>query len=111
MFRSLKLRRKRSVFVAVYADGSRIPVDFAGGDTAVVFNYEYRIPIVGPVTLAPFLDAGIDRLTLPSQLGLNPDRVRELNGIFPAGGLRTGAPILRRTLRFRAYPPVWSCRC
>ncbi|MBV9084434.1 MAG: outer membrane protein assembly factor BamA, partial [Acidobacteriaceae bacterium] len=46
-----------------------------GGDTYSVFNYEYRIPIVGPVTLAPFLDAGIDRLTLPSQLGLNPNRV------------------------------------
>jgi outer membrane protein insertion porin family len=54
-----------------------------GGDTAVVFNYEYRIPIVGPVTLAPFIDAGVDRLTLPSQLGLNPDRVNQLNAIFP----------------------------
>jgi outer membrane protein insertion porin family len=54
-----------------------------GGDTAAVFNYEYRIPIVGPVTLAPFLDAGIDKLTLPGQLGLNPDRVTELNGLFP----------------------------
>jgi outer membrane protein insertion porin family len=54
-----------------------------GGDTAAVFNYEYRIPILGPVTLAPFLDAGIDRLSLPSQLGLNPDRVTQLNNIFP----------------------------
>jgi outer membrane protein insertion porin family len=54
-----------------------------GGDTAAVFNYEYRIPIVGPVTLAPFLDAGIDKLTLPGQLGLNPDRVAQLNGLFP----------------------------
>jgi outer membrane protein insertion porin family len=54
-----------------------------GGDTAAVFNYEYRIPIVGPVTLAPFLDAGIDRLTLPGQLGLNADRVTQLNSLFP----------------------------
>ncbi len=54
-----------------------------GGDTAVVFNYEYRIPIVGPVTLAPFLDAGVDRLTLASQLGLNSERVTELNALFP----------------------------
>ena len=54
-----------------------------GGDTAGVFNYEYRIPIVGPVTLAPFIDAGIDRLTLPGQLGLNSDRVLQLNAIFP----------------------------
>jgi outer membrane protein insertion porin family len=54
-----------------------------GGDTALVFNYEYRIPIFGPVTLAPFLDAGVDRLTLPSQLGLNQGRVDQLNGLYP----------------------------
>lgn len=54
-----------------------------GGDTAAVFNYEYRIPIVGPVTLAPFFDVGINRLTLPSQLGLNPERVSELNALYP----------------------------
>jgi len=54
-----------------------------GGDTAVVFNYEYRIPIVGPVTLAPFIDAGVDRLTFASQLGLNSQRVTDLNALFP----------------------------
>ncbi|MBV8828967.1 MAG: BamA/TamA family outer membrane protein, partial [Acidobacteriaceae bacterium] len=54
-----------------------------GGDTAVVTNFEYRIPIVGPVTLAPFLDAGVDRISLPSQLGLNAERVQQLNAIFP----------------------------
>jgi outer membrane protein insertion porin family len=54
-----------------------------GGDTAAVFNYEYRIPIVGPVTLAPFIDAGVNRISFPSQLGLNPDRVAQLNGIYP----------------------------
>ncbi|HZQ52205.1 MAG TPA: outer membrane protein assembly factor BamA [Bryobacteraceae bacterium] len=53
-----------------------------GGDTAGVFNYEYRIPIVGPVTLAPFIDVGIDRISFPSQLGLNPERVTQLNGEF-----------------------------
>jgi outer membrane protein insertion porin family len=53
-----------------------------GGDTAGVFNYEYRIPIVGPVTLAPFVDVGIDRISFPSQLGLNPGRVTQLNGEF-----------------------------
>ncbi|MBV8710008.1 MAG: outer membrane protein assembly factor BamA [Acidobacteriaceae bacterium] len=78
----------------VNADGSigtvavnqTIPIyqfTYAGGDTAAVFNYEYRIPIVGPVTLAPFLDAGVNRLTLPSQLGLTSDRVAFLNGLFP----------------------------
>src|SRR4051794_17759724 len=54
-----------------------------GGDTAVVVNYEYRIPIIGPVTLAPFVDAGIDKLTFPNQLGLNAGRVSDLNALFP----------------------------
>ena len=54
-----------------------------GGDTSGVFNYEYRIPIFGPVTLAPFVDVGIDKLLFPSQLGLNSDRVTSLNSIFP----------------------------
>jgi outer membrane protein insertion porin family len=54
-----------------------------GGDTAVVFNYEYRIPIFGPVTLAPFVDAGIDKLILPGQLGLNQGRVDQLNALYP----------------------------
>ncbi len=48
-----------------------------------MFNLEYRIPIVGPVTLAPFVDAGIDRLTLPNQLGLNAQRVQQLDQFFP----------------------------
>jgi outer membrane protein insertion porin family len=54
-----------------------------GGDTAGVFNYEYRIPIVGPITLAPFLDAGVDRISFTNQLGLNPVRVEQLNAEFP----------------------------
>jgi outer membrane protein insertion porin family len=29
-----------------------------GGDTQGLFNFEYRIPITGPFTLAPFLDVG-----------------------------------------------------
>ena len=33
-----------------------------GGDTALVANFEYRIPIFGPVTLAAFFDAGLNRI-------------------------------------------------
>jgi outer membrane protein insertion porin family len=72
-----------------------------GGDTAAVFNYEYRIPIVGPVTLAPFLDAGVDRLTLPSQLGLNPDRVAQLNAIFPQANFNPRAVLAPGTQKPR----------
>ena len=48
-----------------------IPVDqivFPGGDFSMVTNFEYRITIVGPVALAPFLDAGIDPILRRSQL-------------------------------------------
>jgi len=54
-----------------------------GGDTNLTGNFEYRIPIVGPVTLAPFFDAGLDKLSRPGQLQLNPGRVDQLNAQFP----------------------------
>lgn len=72
-----------------------------GGDTYSVFNFEYRIPIVGPVTLAPFVDAGIDRLTLPSQLGLNPERVAQLNATFPQADFDPRAVIAPNTQKPR----------
>jgi outer membrane protein insertion porin family len=72
-----------------------------GGDTAAVFNYEYRIPIIGPVTLAPFVDAGVDRLSLPSQLGLNPGRVDQLNALFPQADFDRRAVIARGTQKPR----------
>ena len=36
---------------------SAFPV-FTGGDTQLLFNVEYRIPIFGPVSFAPFFDIG-----------------------------------------------------
>jgi outer membrane protein insertion porin family len=48
-----------------------IPVDqitFPGGDFSLITNLEYRITIVGPVALAPFMDMGIDPILRPSQL-------------------------------------------
>ena len=41
---------------------------FPGGDTKMVANVEYRIPLFGPVTLAAFFDAGVNRLSNASQL-------------------------------------------
>lgn len=43
-----------------------IPV---GGDTLGIFNFEYRIPIAGPLSLAAFYDAGISRVTNKGSLG------------------------------------------
>jgi len=39
----------------------KVPYDdivHVGGDTQALFNFEYRIPIAGPITLAPFVDIG-----------------------------------------------------
>ena len=56
---------------------------FPGGDTQLVGNFEYRIPLFGPVTLAPFFDVGVNKVSRLNQLTLNSGRVSELNGFFP----------------------------
>jgi len=57
-----------------------------GGDFQTVGNFEYRIPIVGPVVLALFTDAGTNRILRPSQLVMDPGRVGDLNTQFPQAG-------------------------
>ncbi len=44
---------------------------YPGGDTSIVSNLEYRIPIAGPVTLAAFVDTGWDFVALQSQLRIS----------------------------------------
>ncbi len=50
-----------------------------GGDFNVFGNIEYRISIVGPVTLAPFMDAGIDPIVRTTQLRINPGQLSDIN--------------------------------
>lgn len=57
-----------------------------GGDAQMVANFEYRIPIAGPVTLAAFFDAGFDKILRPGQLTIREDRLTELNDMFPQAG-------------------------
>ncbi len=75
---------------------------FPGGDTQVVTNFEYRIPIFGPVVLAVFGDAGIDKLSLTNQLRLNPDRINQLNSLFPEASFQAKAVIAPGTQKMRA---------
>src|SRR5580704_12348834 len=75
---------------------------FPGGDTNIVGNFEYRIPIVGPVTLALFADAGIDKLLLPGQLKLNPGRISQLNQEFPQAGFNGQAYVVPGSQKLRA---------
>ena len=55
----------------------------SGGDTKVVMNLEYRIPMGGPFTLAFFTDAGVNRLTFRNQLQVSGGWIDALNRDFP----------------------------
>jgi outer membrane protein insertion porin family len=74
---------------------------FPGGDTQLVSNFEYRIPIVGPVTLAIFADAGVNKILRRSQLSMDPSRIDSLNGTYPQAGFATQAVIAPGTQRPR----------
>jgi outer membrane protein insertion porin family len=52
---------------------------FPGGDTSLITNLEYRVRIAGPVSLAAFMDAGMNAIVRPSQLRLTPEQVTLLN--------------------------------
>jgi outer membrane protein insertion porin family len=56
---------------------------YPGGDTQVLGNAEYRIPLVGPVTMALFVDAGVNGILRRSQLRLNPAGYNQLQTTFP----------------------------
>lgn len=72
-----------------------------GGDLEGVSNFEYRIPIFGPVILAAFIDAGIDRLVLSNQLKLNADRVAQLDAQFPEAAFPNRAVVAAGTQPIR----------
>ena len=65
---------------------TRFPINtpiFPGGDTATVANFEYRIPIVGPVTLSYFIDVGMNFILRSSQLQVQPEALTNLSSQFP----------------------------
>jgi outer membrane protein insertion porin family len=65
-----------------------IPV-YPGGDTSIVANLEYRIPIAGPLTVALFTDFGMDMAIQQSQLRLSSSLLNVLNN-QPFGCLTPG---------------------
>ena len=59
-----------------------VPVDqivFPGGDLSVVTNLEYRYTIAGPVTLATFVDTGIEPILRDSQLKISTTQLDTIN--------------------------------
>jgi outer membrane protein insertion porin family len=79
---------------------------FPGGDTRMVYNFEYRIPIFGPVTVAPFFDIGFNKILKGSEVTLNPDRVADLNNTFPQAGFEQQISIISATQQTRASTGV-----
>ncbi|MBI1956016.1 MAG: outer membrane protein assembly factor BamA [Acidobacteria bacterium] len=64
-----------------------IPVNritFPGGDTKFVANFEYRIPLFGPVSLAAFWDQGVNFAWKKSQLEITEQRLQEFTKAFPS---------------------------
>jgi len=72
-----------------------------GGDTTAVGNFEYRMPIVGPVTAALFFDAGMNRILRPSQLAVVQSRIDQLNSQFPSAGFTNNVKIAPGTQAIR----------
>jgi outer membrane protein insertion porin family len=56
---------------------------YPGGDTQAVGNAEYRIPLVGPVSMSLFFDAGINGILRRSQLKLDSAGLVQLRSQFP----------------------------
>ena len=99
-------------------DGSTVPLDpnnprrgntivqvpmyqvvFPGGDTSLISNLEYRIPIVGPVTMAAFVDTGWNMILQPSQLKLSSSILND-----PTTGLNN------LTYGCAAVTPAYACQ-
>jgi outer membrane protein insertion porin family len=65
-----------------------------GGDTKAVATAEYRIPLFRQLRLALFADAGVDRVSFPSQLRMNYAAVYGLNAtLFPATSFTDRLPV------------------
>jgi outer membrane protein insertion porin family len=58
-------------------------ISFPGGDLMGYGNFEYRIPIAGPVTAALFIDAGTVGIVNTNGLKLDPTGLANLESQFP----------------------------
>jgi len=56
---------------------------FPGGDTMLIANAEYRIPIAGPVTVAPFVDIGSAFIWRESQLKVLQSSLQAITKDYP----------------------------
>jgi outer membrane protein insertion porin family len=57
---------------------------YTGGDIETVNNFEYRIPLIGPVSMSLFLDLGVVGILHRDQLQLDPAGLANLRSTFPS---------------------------
>lgn len=72
-----------------------------GGDTHSVVNLEYRIPVVGPITLVPFFDGGMNKILFPNQLSVNPGQIESLDLQFPQAAYSKQVKVAKGTQAIR----------
>jgi outer membrane protein insertion porin family len=95
--------RRGSVTVPIPVNNITLP----GGDTQVFSNFEYRIRVVGPVTLAPFMDVGMDFVALDSQLKVaTPSLTALTSTVFGCPGIANFQCAGGNTLPFNSALPV-----
>ncbi len=73
--------------VTLVSQTVKFPVNriiFPGGDMQTIGNFEYRVPLFGPVTVAAFFDAGLNTIWRQNQLSMSATRIKELEAEFPA---------------------------
>jgi outer membrane protein insertion porin family len=72
---------------------------YPGGDTEIISNFEYRVPIAGPVTLAAFIDAGSAFVLRTNQLQIDTSipTLKELSTEYPYFQLPTRLRIISTT--------------
>jgi outer membrane protein insertion porin family len=58
-------------------------VQFPGGDTELLGNFQYRVPIAGPVAIAYFVDIGTAFILWPGQLQFAPTALSNIKLQFP----------------------------
>ena len=88
--------------VPVTTEAPIFRLNYPGGDTRFVYNFEYRIKLFGPVVLAPFFDIGFNKILLKNQMRLNPGRTLELNTKFPHAGFSDKLSVIPATEKVRS---------
>lgn len=67
---------------------------YPGGDTQLVGNAEYRIPLAGPISMALFADAGVNGILRRNQLRLDAGGLSQLRSEFPNSNIGSSLQLL-----------------